>query len=276
MYGESHRDDVTVEHDTTDRRTVLVVGAGPGLGSAVARRFADEGDRVGLLARSRDRLETLAATLREETPGEAVAAPADVTDPEAVERAFDTVRSAFGGIDVMVDTLYSTETASGGVLDVDVDAFEGAWAVETVGAFRCAKAAARDMLDRTEDDNRTETGARDGGGGGTILFTNSRASKRASAKGLATASARHGLRGMAASMARDLAPTVHVVHVVVDGWLDTPELREAYPDHPEAAWMDPESVADTYHHLVGQPADTRSFEVDLRSSRDPLLAPWDG
>lgn len=240
-----------------DGRTVVVVGAGPGLGSAVARRFAAAGDRVAVVARSRERLESLAADLRAETPGEAVAAPADVTDPEAVEAAFETVRAAFGPVEVLIDTLHGS--GSGGVLETDLADLEAAWRVETAGAFLCARAAARDMVD----------------GGGTILFTNSGAGKRAG-DDLARSSARFGLRGLAASMARDLPPAVHVVHVTIDGWLGTPELRERFPDHPEDAWMDPDSVAGEYRRLVEQPADARSFDVDLRSSQDPVLAPWDG
>lgn len=243
-----------------DPRTTVVVGVGEGLGSTVARRFASAGDRVGLVARSTEYLETLAADLRAETPGEAVAAPADVTDPAAVERAFDTVRSAFDPVDAMVSCLYSTETDSGGLLEVDREALAGAWRVEVAGAFSCARQAARDMVE---------------GGGGTVVFTTSRTGRRASPDGLARSSARFALRGMAESMARDLRPEVHVAQVLVDGWLATPALREACPDRPEDAWMDLEAVAEAYRFLVEQPPGARSFELDLRSSRDDLLAPWE-
>jgi NAD(P)-dependent dehydrogenase (short-subunit alcohol dehydrogenase family) len=235
----------------------VVVGVGEGLGSTVARRFASRGDRVGLVARSADFLEETAAELRRETPGEAVAAPADVTEPAAVERAFDRVRSAFGSVDALITTLYSTATASGGVLDVDREAFAGAWRVEAAGVFSCAREAARDMVD--------------GGDGGTIVLTNGLGSVRGAGGSVARSSARFALRGLAESMARDLSPEVHVAQVLVDGWLATPELRDRHPDRPEDAWIDLEHAADAYRYLVEQPPNARSFEVDLRSAQDGLF-----
>jgi hypothetical protein len=80
---------------------------------------------------------------------------------------------------------------------------------------------------------------------------------------------------MAESMARDLRPEVHVAQVLVDGWLATPALREAFPDRPEDAWIDLEEAAEAYRFLVEQPPGARSFELDLRSSRDDLFAPWE-
>lgn len=243
----------------TAPRTTVVVGVGPNLGSTVARRFASEGDQVGLVARSTGFLEDTAAELSRTTPGEAVAAPADVADPDQVATAFDRIRSAFGPVDVLVTTLYSTRTASGGVLDVDHEAFQGAWAVEAGGVFACAREAARDMV---------------AGDGGTIVLTNDQSGRRAMGQAVARSSARFALRGLAEAMARDLRPDVHVAQVLIDGWPDKDHLHERYPDHPEDAWMGLEHMADAYHYLVDQPPDTRTFELDLRSSRDGLFGPW--
>jgi NAD(P)-dependent dehydrogenase (short-subunit alcohol dehydrogenase family) len=249
-------------HDAvTHARTVVVVGVGEGLGSSVARRFAAAGDRVGLIARSGEYLESLASDIDASTPGDAVSAPADVTDPAAVAAAFETIRGAFGPIDVLVSCLYSTETDSGGIREIDRDAFAGAWRVETAGVFSCVKAAIPDMVG-------------DDGDGGTILLTTSRTSKRGRADSVARSSARFALRGLAESLAQDLAPDVHVALGVIGGWLATPALRDAHPDRPDDAWMDPDHVADAYHSLVEQPADARTFELDLRSSRDGLDGAW--
>jgi Short-chain alcohol dehydrogenase of unknown specificity len=83
-------------------RTVVIGGVGPTIGESVARRFAREGDRVALWARSESFTEQLAAELRAETPGDAVAVAVDVTDPEAVRAGVETVHEAFGTVDVYV------------------------------------------------------------------------------------------------------------------------------------------------------------------------------
>lgn len=235
-------------------RTVVVVGVGPGLGESVARRFADGGDDVVLVARSEEYLRELAARIERSTPGRATVAPADVADPSAVDEAFATVRSTFGPVDVLVDCVYSTETESGGLLEVDAEAFRGAWAVETAGAFHCASEAARDMVET---------------GGGTVIFTNSGASRNPDGGGVARTSARFGLRGLARSMTADLGPRgIHVVHAVVEGWIDKPALREAYPDRPDERWLDPDRIADTYWHLAGQDPSAWTFEVEFHTPSD--------
>lgn len=251
--------DEPAETDAASRTTV-VVGVGENLGSTLAERFANEGDSVGLIARSAEFLRSTAADLRRETPGDAIAAPADIADPEQVREAFDRIRARFGPIDVLLTSIYSTQTAPGGVLDVSHEEFAGAWAVETGGVFTCAQEAARDMTD---------------GDGGTIVFTNAQDGRRPPAWAVARSSARAALDAMARSMARDLKPDVHVAQVLIDGWPDSPALRERYPDHPEDAWIDTDRLADVHQFLVEQPPDGRSFEIDVRASQDGLIDSWE-
>jgi NAD(P)-dependent dehydrogenase (short-subunit alcohol dehydrogenase family) len=235
-------------------RTAVVVGVGPGLGEAVARRFAREGCNVALVARSEEYLEDLSADLREDG-GAAQAVPMDITDPEAVAEGFETIRDDFGSIDALIDCVYSTETADGGIEEVDIDALRGAWRVETEGAFRCVKAALPDLLDD----------------GGTVIFTNSSQSKRASAEEFTRSIARFGLRGFAQGLARDLGPKgIHVTHVLIEGWINKPSLREFAPDRPDEQWIDPVEVADTYWRLVTQDRSAWTFELDLRPYTDSI------
>lgn len=98
-------------------RTVVVAGVGPGLGSSVAREFARQGDQVALLARSAEYLETTATDISSTADGTALAVPTDVTESDAVEAAFETVHERFGPVDALVNNVFSTETAEGGILD---------------------------------------------------------------------------------------------------------------------------------------------------------------
>ncbi len=231
----------------------MVVGVGPGLGEAVAERFAGAGCDLALLARSEEYLRGLAADLSGGA-GDVRAVPTDVTDPEAVAAGFDTVRRRLGSVDVLVDCLYSTETGDGGIREEGADALHGAWDVEVAGVARCVRAALPDLLD-----------------GGTVILTNSALSKRAAGDATSRSVARFGLRGLAQSLARDLGPDgVHVSHVVVDGWIDKPALREHAPDRPDEAWIDPASIADTYWGLVTQDRSAWTFELDVRTHTDDL------
>jgi NAD(P)-dependent dehydrogenase (short-subunit alcohol dehydrogenase family) len=231
--------------DRSVTRTTVVAGVGPGLGSSVARAFAEAGDAVALLARSGEYLEEVAAGL--ET---AMAVPTDVSDPDAVAAAFDRIREEFGPVDAYVDCVYSTRTESGGIREVGREAFEGAWTVETAGAFHCAREAVADMEAR-----------------GTVVFTSSTASRRGDPDGIARSSARFALRGMAESMARDL-DRVQVVHAVIDGWIDKPALRERAPDRPDDRWIDPDGVALEYRRIVDRADELHTFEVDFRAPAD--------
>ncbi len=231
--------------------TAVVAGVGPGLGSAVARRFAEGGAAVGLFARSTAYLEELADDIDAATPGTAAAVPTDVTDAEAVADGFETVRERFGPVDALAVTAFADPDGDG-LLETEEADLAAAWETRVLGSFRCARAAAADMRR---------------GDGGTILLTNSAASVAPSSSPPA-ATARHALRGLARSMNADPelgAAGVQTVHVVVDGWIDKPSLRSAYPDHER--WMDPEEIADRLHGLAA--AETvHAGEIDLRHPGD--------
>ena len=234
-------------------RTVVVAGVGPGLGSSVAREFASHDANVALLARSVDYLETTAAQITDTESGTALAVPTDISDPAAVTAAFDQIHDRLGRVDLLVNNASSTETSSGGVLSVTEDDLAGAWDVRVAGQFRCAKAAATDMAD---------------GDGGTIIFTTSQSAVTPS-ENITYTTARHAVRGMARSMAANLgAHGIQVVHAIVDGWIESPDLRAEYPDHDR--WMDPDEIAVTYRRLADHPATVHASEIDLRHPEDEL------
>lgn len=227
-------------------RTAVVAGVGPGLGESIARKFAREGCAVGLFARSADYLDELAADL----PGEALAVPTDLTQPNEIREGFDRVREELGLADVLVN--HASAASWEGLLDADVESFERAWVVNGRGAFVCSQEAVSDMLDGAGDDQ-----------GGTVIFTGATSAIRGRAGAIGFSAAKFAARGMAESMAREFGPEgVHVAHVVIDGQILTPAARES--DRPTHEFLDPDEIAETYWHLVEQDQSAWTLELDLR------------
>lgn len=225
----------------------VVAGVGPGLGASVARRFADEGCSVALFARSESFVESLADEL-DEGPGAGLAVPTDVTDPDDVTDAFERVRSAFGPVDILVNN--ASAGSWKGVRELSVAEFDDALDTGVRGAFVCAREAVDDMLGGDGD-------------GGTVIFTGATSAVRGREGAIGFSAAKFAARGMAESMARELGPEgVHVAHVIVDGGIRPPDADAADGDDPE--YLDPDAIADTYWHLVGQDRSAWTLELDLR------------
>ncbi|MEZ3145781.1 SDR family NAD(P)-dependent oxidoreductase [Halobaculum sp. MBLA0143] len=233
-------------------RTVVVAGVGEGLGSSLAWEFAEAGDRVAMLARSEAFLETLADEITTETDGEALAAPTDVSDTEAVAATYDTIHERFGGVDVQINNVAGANVG-GDTLSTTRAELTEAWSVRVAGQYQCARRAAQDMAD---------------GDGGTILWTTSQQA-RVPRGSVASVTARQAARGTARAMADNLGEHgVQSIHVVVDGWIENPSLRERYPDHDD--WMDPDEIARLYRDLADDPETVHASEIDLRHPNDEL------
>ncbi len=227
-------------------RTVVVAGVGPGLGESLVRRFADEGCQVGLFARSTAYLEELAADLP--GPGEGLAVTTDLADVDAVRAGFEAVREAFGPVDALVN--HASAPSWSGLMDTSVEAFERSWAVNGRGAFVCSQEAVGDMLET---------------GGGTVLFTGATSAVRSLGGAIGFTAAKFAARGMAMDIAQEFGPEgIHVAHVVLDGQIDTPDVRERFPDRDDDTFLDPDELAETYWHLVEQDhVGTQPFEVHV-------------
>ncbi|SEV79806.1 SDR family NAD(P)-dependent oxidoreductase [Natrinema salifodinae] len=229
-------------------KTAVIAGVGPGLGESIARKFVAEGCRVGLFARSAEYLDDLAADLGDDT----VAVPTDITEPDQVEAGFREVRDEFGPVDVLVN--HASGGAWRGLRDVDPDEFERAWRVSAYGALLCSREAVDDMLAADGDED-----------GGTVIFTGATSAVRGRGGAIGFSAAKFAVRGMAESMARELGPEgIHVAHVVIDGQIETPSVRESRPDRDEDEYLDPDAIADSYWHLVTQDRSAWTLELDLR------------
>jgi len=225
-------------------RTAVIAGVGPGLGASLAHRFVEEGCQVGLFARSKEYLDELA----DELGDDAVAVPTDITDPEQVQSGFETVREAFGPVDVLVN--HASGATWDGLREISPEAFERAWRVSAYGGLLCSQEAVADMLDT---------------GGGTVIFTGATSAVRGRGGALGFSAAKFAVRGMAESMARELGPEgIHVAHVVIDGQIATPQALDAAPDRDEEEFLDPDAIADSYWHLVEQDRSSWTLELDVR------------
>ncbi len=235
------------EEGALNGKVAAVVGVGPELGASIARRFAREGYSVGLMARNEDGL----SGIKEEIEGEGgVAQPVstDATDPVSVEQAFERVRDELGTPEVLIYNAGAFQM--GGILEVSPEQFDFCFKANCAGAFY----AAQQVLPAMQEAGR-----------GTVLLTGATASMRGSAKFAALATGKFGLRALAQSMAREFGPQgVHVGHVIVDGQINTPRVREMSPGRDDRTMLSPEAIAEAYWQLHNQDPTAWTLELDLR------------
>ncbi|HWI28383.1 MAG TPA: SDR family NAD(P)-dependent oxidoreductase [Stellaceae bacterium] len=212
----------------------LIVGAGSGLSAALARLFAREQMQVALAARRTDKLAPLLA----ETGARAWRA--DTTRKDEVAALFATVESELGTPDIVVYN--PSARARGTITELDPEEVKNTLLVSCYGGFLVAQEAARRMLKR---------------GSGTILFTGASASVKGYARSAPFAMGKFGLRGLAQSLARELAPqNIHVGHFVIDGGIGRAESGDAL--------LDPDAIAATYLALHRQHRSAWTWEMELR------------
>ena len=220
--------------------TVLIVGAGTGLSAALARLLARDGLRVALAARNSEKLTPLCA----ETGAKAFACEA--TDPGQVARMFAAVEAATGTPDVVIYN--ASARARGPVAELVPAEVERAIMVSAYGGFLVAREAVQRMLPKKH---------------GAVLFTGASASVKGYPLSAPFAMGKFALRGLAQSMARELAPQgIHVAHFVIDGAIRNPGRVEP-PDHPDSM-LDPDAIAASYLHVLQQPRSAWTWEVELR------------
>ena len=218
----------------------LIVGAGRGLSASLARLFAGEGMQVALAARDTEKLGPLCA----ETGAKAYAC--DAVDPAQVAKLLAAVEAASGAPDVVVYN--ASARARGPVAELDPAEVERAIMVSAYGGFLVAHEAVKRMLPKKH---------------GAVLFTGASASVKGYPLSAAFAMGKFALRGLAQSMARELAPQgIHVAHFVIDGAIRNPGRVEP-ADKPDSM-LDPDAIAATYLGVLHQPRSAWAWEVELR------------
>jgi NAD(P)-dependent dehydrogenase (short-subunit alcohol dehydrogenase family) len=221
-------------------KTALIVGAGSGISAAVARAFSAAGLKIGLAARNKEKL----ASLAEQTS--ALTFSADASQPDSVARLFAEVDAALGEPDVVVYN--AAARAQGNIAELDPEAVRRSLEASALGGFLVIQQAARRMLPKAN---------------GAILLTGATASIKGFARSSAFAMGKFALRGLAQSAARELGPKgIHVAHFIIDG-----SVRSASHSDPKErpdSTLSPDGIAHSYLEVLRQPRDAWSFEIDLR------------
>ena len=222
------------------QETVLIVGAGPGVSASLARLCAAQGLRVVLAARDIAKLATLCGEIG------ATAVVCDATSAADVARLFDTVAAQNPTLDLVLYNASGRYRAK--VEDIDPARLEEAIRVTALGGFLVAQQAARRMLAQ---------------GHGTILLTGATASVKGMPQSTAFAMGKFALRGMAQSLARELAPqNIHVAHAIIDGGIAGSAGRA--DQDGQDRWLDPDAIAAEYLHLHRQHRSAWTWEIELR------------
>lgn len=243
---------------TESNKAVLIIGAGEGNGSAIAKRFAREGYVACVVRRNAEPLQALVSSI-EAAGGKARAFPVDARKEEAVVALVDQIEREIGPLEVLVFNAGANVPSS--ILDETAQKYFKIWEMACFAGFLSAREAAKRMVTR---------------GRGTILFTGATASMRGGAKFAAFAGAKHALRALAQSMAKELGPRgIHVGHIVIDGMVDTAFIRDNFPQvyterMAKEGIMLPEHIAESYWQMHKQPRDAWTFEQDLR----PYMETW--
>nr|CAB3483257.1 unnamed protein product [Digitaria exilis] len=256
----------SVSGSNSSRGIAAVVGVGPRLGSAVARKFASGGYTIAILSRdlgTSQKLSQLAEEIAQEAKAQVFALRVDCADARSVREAFEGVLS-LGPVEVLVynagePTAAADDAAAAArpapFLSVTPDAFHRSLAVSAAGAFHCAQQVIPGMVER---------------GRGTIIFTGSSASLTGFAGYSDLSCGKFALRGLSQSLAREFQPAgVHIAHVIIDGVIgerrSTLRGSRAGAGEPAAAGADPDAVAQSYWHVHAQDKSAWTQEMDIRS-----------
>jgi len=240
-----------------DAKVALVIGAGEATGGAIARRFAREGYTACVTRRSADKLKPLVEQI-EKAGGRARAFGSDARREEQVVQLVQAIERDIGPIEVCVFNVGGNVRFP--IRETTARVYTKVWEMAALAGFLVGREAAKVMVPR---------------GRGTIVFTGATASLRGGRGFAAFAGAKHALRALAQSMARELGPEgVHVAHAVIDGAIDTPFIRDGFPERyalkEKSGILDPEAIAESYWQLHLQKRSAWTHELDLR----PWMEPW--
>ena len=235
------------------KQSCLVVGAGDATGGAIAKRFAKEGFETCIVRRERhlDDLKELAAEI-DKDGGSAHAFGVDARDEDQVTNLFAKIEKDIAPLGAVVFNIGGNVNFP--ITEMTSRVYRKVWEMSSYAGFLAGREAAKAMIPR---------------GKGTILFTGATASIRGGAGYSAFAGAKHSLRALAQSLARELGPQgIHVAHIIIDGAIDTAFIRERFPERyalrAQDGILQPSDIAENYWNLHAQNRSAWTFEMDLR------------
>ena len=227
----------------SNKPLALVTGVGPGTGAAIARRFAESGYRVAMLARNAERL----AQLEREIP-HSIAVPCDVTNHEDVASAIQRI----GNPDVVIHN--AVGGAFGTFTEVDADVLQRNFEINTMALFHLARLTTPAMIEA---------------GRGALIVTGNTSALRGKAAFAGFAPTKAAQRILAESLARDLGPKgIHVAYLIIDAVIDVPWARQMHSNAPDDFFIQPKSIAAEVFHLAHQPKDAWTFISEVRPYRE--------
>ena len=239
------------------QKVILVIGAGDATGGAIARRFAREGYIACVTRRTADKLQPLVEQIRAEG-GVAYAFGSDARKEEDMVALIEKIEREIAPIEVAVFNIGANVRFS--ITETTARVYQKVWEMACFGGFLMGREVTKVMLPRAR---------------GTIIFTGATASLRGREGFAAFAGAKHALRALAQSMARELWPKgIHVAHPVIDGAIDTEFIRinapEKYAQKNIDGILNPDHIAEAYWQIHQQPRDSWTHETELR----PWNEPW--
>ena len=245
------------EKNPISHKVALIIGAGDATGGAIAKRFAQGGYITCMTRRNAEKLQPLIEEIQLQG-GKAFGFASDARKEEQVIQLIEDIESTIGEIDVLVFNIGANVPCS--ILEETARKYFKIWEMACFSAFLVGRAVAKRMVPRQK---------------GSIIFTGATAGLRGSAYFSAFAGAKHALRALAQSMARELGPqNIHVAHIVVDGAIDTEFIETTFPEKyalkAQDGILNPDHIAENYWHITQQPRDAWTHELDLR----PWMEKW--
>jgi NAD(P)-dependent dehydrogenase (short-subunit alcohol dehydrogenase family) len=233
------------------QRTAVVAGVGEGMGLAIAKRFAQGGYRVVMLARDQAKFPAYEKAIAE-TSGTAIGIALDLRVEKDVIATLERIEAQQGPIEVAVYNAGAQHRKA--CLEITADTFEKVWRLGCLGGFVFGREAIRHMLPRKK---------------GTVIFTGATSSLRGATNFAAFSAAKCGLRAVAQSMAREFGPQgIHVASIIIDGAIDMPAIHRMFPDlksrTPANGLLLPSAAAEAYFQIHQQHPSAWSHEVDIR------------
>jgi len=222
--------------------SALIVGAGRGLSAAFARRLSDNGYKIALAARNIDKLSSITSDCN------AICKACDCSDPQSISELYEWTDTELGDLSLVL--FNASGRLRGAIETLKSDEVKKAILTSCYGGFMVGQEAAKRML---------------GLGRGAIFFTGASASLKGYPKSSPFAISKFGLRGLAQSLARELAPkNIHVAHFVIDGGISTGDADPRNINGKKDALLEPDAIADTYFQVLQQHRSAWSWEVEVR------------
>lgn len=224
-------------------KTCLITGVGPGTGSALVRRFAAGGYNVAMLARSKERLQTLNDEISSARPY-----ACDVSDMQALDTTYASIKADLGAPSIIVHNAVGAE--QGTYMEINPDGMRKAFEINTMALLQLARLATDDMI---------------GAGGGTIICTGNTSAYRGRPRFAGFAPTKAAQRILLESIAREAGPKgIHAAYLAIDAVIDLPWTRELMPDQPDEFFCKPVDIADECYRIAHQPRSAWSFESVIR------------